>query len=98
MRRRRRRKISCSSLDTFAREFFGQQNTGPVTVPYNRAGVIAGLNKIAPYDWTAFFHRWIDDISVHPPAGFEQDGWKLVYNERPSHDVQKNNFTYSLGF
>lgn len=86
-----------ASLDTFAREFFGQRNTGPITVPYNRADVIAGLNKVAPYDWTAFFHRWIDDIAVHPPAGFELDGWKMVYTDKPSRDVPKNNFVYSLG-
>jgi predicted metalloprotease with PDZ domain len=87
-----------ASLDTFAREFFGQQNTGPITVAYNREDVIAALNKIAPYDWAGFFHRWVDDIAPHPPAGFEQDGWKLVYTDKPSHDVQKDNFVYSLGF
>lgn len=87
-----------ASLDTFAREFFGQHDTGPVTVGYDRAQVIAGLNKVVPYDWAGFFHRWIDDIAVHPPAGFEMDGWKLVYTGKPSHDVQKNNFVYSLGF
>lgn len=86
-----------SSLDTFARDFFGEQNTGPVTISYNRADVIAGLNKIVPYDWAGFFHTWVDDIAVHPPAGFENDGWKLVYNDKPSHDVRKSNFAYSLG-
>ncbi len=86
-----------SSLDTFARDFFGQHNTGPVTISYNRDDVIAGLNKIVPYDWAGFFHTWVDDIAVHPPAGFENDGWKLVYNDKPSHDVRKNNFAYSLG-
>lgn len=87
-----------ASLDTFARAFFGQQNSGPVTVAYSRADVIDGLNKIAPYDWTAFFQRWVDDVAPHPPAGFEDDGWKIVYTDKPSHDVQKNNFVYSLGF
>jgi predicted metalloprotease with PDZ domain len=86
------------SLDTFAREFFGQSNTGPVTVPYTRADVIAALNKVLPYDWTAFFHTWVDDIALHPPAGFAMDGWKLVYSDKPSHDVKKNNFVYSAGF
>ena len=94
----RDRTHGASSLDTFAREFFGQHDTGPVTVSYTRADVIAGLNKVAPYDWAAFFHRWVDDIAVHPPAGFEEDGWKLVYTDTPSHDVQKDNFVYSLGF
>ena len=94
----RERTHGKASLDTFAREFFGQENTGPVTIAYNRADVIAGLNKVVPYDWAGFFHRWVDDISVHPPAGFELDGWKLVYTDKPSHDVTKDNFVYSLGF
>lgn len=87
-----------ASLDTFAREFFGQSNTGPITVGYDRADVIAGLNKVAPYDWAGFFHRWVDDIAVHPPAAFESEGWKLVYTDQPSHDVEKSDFSYSLGF
>ena len=86
------------SLDTFAREFFGGQNTGPVTVPYDRGDVIAGLNEVVPYDWAGFFHTWVDDIALHPPNGFEADGWKLVYTAEPSHDVQQDNFSYSLGF
>lgn len=86
-----------ASLDTFARAFFGQQNTGPVTVGYTRDDVIAGLNKVAPYDWAGFFHKWIDDIAIHPPAGFEVDGWRIDYTDKPSHDVQKDNFAYSLG-
>jgi predicted metalloprotease with PDZ domain len=86
------------SLDTFAREFFGQQNTGPVTIGYDRSQVVDGLNKIVPYDWTGFFHRWVDDVAMHPPAGFEQDGWKIVYNGKPTNAVPKDNFVYSLGF
>ena len=89
---------NAKSLDTFARAFFGQSNTGPVTVPYSREDVIAGLNKVLPYDWAGFFHEWVDDIAIHPPNGFTPDGWKLVYTGKPSHDVKKDNFAYSLGF
>jgi predicted metalloprotease with PDZ domain len=86
------------SLDTFARAFFGGETTGPVVVTYDRADVIAGLEKVAPYDWAGFFHTWIDDVAPHPPDGFTADGWKLVYTGQPSHWVRKNNFWYSLGF
>lgn len=89
---------NAKSLDTFARAFFGQSNTGPVTVPYSREDVIAGLNEVLPYDWAGFFHEWVDDIAIHPPNGFTPDGWKLVYTGKPSHDVKKDNFAYSLGF
>lgn len=87
-----------SSLDTFARSFFGGQNTGPIVVTYERADVIAGLNAIAPYDWSSFFRTWVDDIALHPPDGFTAEGWRLVYTDQPSHWVHKNNFWYSLGF
>jgi predicted metalloprotease with PDZ domain len=86
------------SLDTFARAFFGSENTGPTVVTYNREDVIAGLNAVAPYDWAGFFHTWVDDIAIHPPDGFTADGWKLVYTDKPSHWVRKNNFWFSLGF
>ena len=85
------------SLDTFCREFFGQENTGPIVKTYDREDVIVGLNKVLPYDWTGFFKTWVDDIAIHPPDGFTADGWKLVYTDKPSHDVQKNNFWFSVG-
>jgi predicted metalloprotease with PDZ domain len=86
-----------SSLDTFARAFFGGSDTGPIVVTYDRNDVIAALNTVAPYDWGGFFKTWVDDIAVHPPDGFTADGWKLVYNDTPSHWVPKSNFWYSLG-
>lgn len=86
------------SLDTFARAFFGGQTTGPVVVTYERADIVNGLNAIVPYDWSGFFHTWVDDIALHPPDGFTAEGWKLVYTDRPSHWVHKDNAWYSLGF
>jgi predicted metalloprotease with PDZ domain len=86
------------SLDTFAREFFGGENTGPIVVTYQRSDVVAGLNAVAPYDWAGFFATWVDAIAVHPPDGFTAEGWRLVYSDYPSHWVRKNNFWYSLGF
>ncbi|MEO6836081.1 MAG: hypothetical protein ABI231_09300 [Candidatus Tumulicola sp.] len=86
------------SLDTFARAFFGGENTGPIVVTYDRRDVIAGLDKIVAYDWAGFFRTWIDDVAVHPPDGFTAEGWKLVYTDKPSHWVRKNDFWYSLGF
>ncbi len=85
------------SLDDFSRAFFGGQNTGPDVVTYTRADVVAGLNKLVPYDWDGFFTKWVDDIAVHPPDGFSDEGYKLVYTDQPSHDVPRNNFVYSLG-
>lgn len=86
------------SLDSVARVFFGGQNTGPLTVSYNRDDLIAAFNVVQPYDWTGFFHTWVDEIAIHPPDGFTADGWKLVYSAEPTASVMKNNFAYSLGF
>jgi predicted metalloprotease with PDZ domain len=95
----RRQTNDRSSLDTFAKAFFGNGgDTGPIVVTYDRNDVIAGLNAVAPYDWAGFFKTWIDDIAVHPPDGFTVEGWRLVYTSAPSHDVPKSNFWYSLGF
>jgi predicted metalloprotease with PDZ domain len=94
----REKSNDTKSLDTFAREFFGGQNTGPIVVTYDRQDVIDGLNKVVPYDWAGFFHEWVDKIAVHPPDGFTAEGWKLVYTDKPSHWVKKTNFWYSAGF
>jgi predicted metalloprotease with PDZ domain len=87
-----------TSLDDFARSFFGGENTGPTVVTYDRADVVAGLNATMEYDWASFFHVWVDEIAVHPPDGFTAEGWRLVYTNNPSHFVHKDNFWYSLGF
>jgi len=94
----RERSGNKRSLDTFARAFFGRTTTGPDVVTYDRQDVIDGLNAVQPYDWTGFFHTWVDDVAPHPPDGFTADGWKLVYTGEPSHVVKANNFFYSLGF
>jgi predicted metalloprotease with PDZ domain len=85
------------SLDTFARAFFGQRNTGPIVKTYTRQDIIEGLNRIAPYNWAEFFVRWVDQVAPHPPDGFTADGWKLVYTPQPQHFVTKSDCWYSIG-
>ncbi|HEY5257629.1 MAG TPA: hypothetical protein VIJ12_04545 [Candidatus Baltobacteraceae bacterium] len=86
------------SLDTFARAFFGQGNTGPIVKTYTRDDIIATLARIDPtQDWAEFFHAAIDAIAPHPPDGFTADGWKLVYTDKPSAGGRGANFIYSLG-
>lgn len=72
------------SIDDFSRAFFGRTSTGPQVVPYTRADVIAALNAVQPYDWAAFFNRYIDAIAPHPPNPFEAAGWRLVYKPEQS--------------
>jgi predicted metalloprotease with PDZ domain len=86
-----------NSLDTFARAFFGQENTGPIVKTYTRDDIVSTLNAIQPYDWAGFFQTWIDQIALHPPDGFTADGWKLVYTDKPPSDSRGANFAYSIG-
>jgi predicted metalloprotease with PDZ domain len=75
------------SLDDFLRSFFGQQDTGPIVVPYNREEVEAALAAICPYDWHSFFESHIYQVNSKPPTdGLEAAGWRLVYNATPNNE------------
>jgi predicted metalloprotease with PDZ domain len=91
------------SIDDFAKAFFGVKNGDWDVNTYTFEDVVKTLNDIAPYDWTSYLRERLDG---HGPiiGGFEANGWKLVYNDKPS-DVAKAmetraggaNLTYSLG-
>jgi predicted metalloprotease with PDZ domain len=92
------------SLDDVARAFFGRVDSAPQVLPYDRADVIAALEAVEPYDWSAFFAQRIDAIMPHPPDAFGPAGWRLVYTPTPSafttlqHDRSKSlDARYSLG-
>jgi len=91
------------SIEDFCHAFFGPPDTGPKVVPYHRSDVIAALNAVQPYDWTAFFQHRIDEIAPHPPDPFTPGGYKLVYLDHPSKaEVGGRRYrgvtaTYSLG-
>lgn len=85
------------SLDDMARAFFGRENTPPMVVPYTFDDIVAALNAVQPYDWASYLREKVYTVQQHPPAGFERDGWKLVYTDQPQTYVKKNNLRYSLG-
>jgi predicted metalloprotease with PDZ domain len=91
------------SIEDFCHAFFGPPDTGPKVVPYHRSDVIAALNAVQPYDWTAFFQHRVDEIAPHPPDPFTPGGYKLVYLDHPSKaEVGGRRYrgvtaTYSLG-
>jgi predicted metalloprotease with PDZ domain len=93
------------SLDTMAREFFGRTSTGPLTLTYTRADIVAAMNAVYPYDWRAFFAKRLDTIAPHPPDPFSIGGYKIAYTATPS-DYDKSvasaghgiTTRYSLGF
>ncbi|MFT4111781.1 hypothetical protein [Silvibacterium sp.] len=78
------------SLNDFCALFEGVGgNTPPKVVPYNFEDVIAALNQIAPYDWTAFLRERLDSKSVHAPLeGIEHGGYRLIYNDNPGEYIQ----------
>ncbi|HEU5480007.1 MAG TPA: hypothetical protein VFU90_09255 [Candidatus Tumulicola sp.] len=77
------------SLDTFLHRFTEPSTTGPITQTYTRAQVERLLNEVEPYDWNAFFEKYVYQTSIHPPSDeLERAGWRLVYTSKPNEFVQ----------
>jgi predicted metalloprotease with PDZ domain len=69
------------SLDYFCRLFYGGPNDGPQLKTYTFQDLVDALNKIAPYDWAAYFHKRLDSTSPEAPlGGIEGSGWKVIYS------------------
>jgi predicted metalloprotease with PDZ domain len=99
-------------LDDFARAFFGV-NPGAWNIDtYTFQDVVAGLDRIVPYDWASFLRERLDGHGDLADA-LEAEGWKLVYRDEESKaakavmaSLRKNypkyaggaDFTYSVGF
>ncbi len=72
------------SLDDFSRAFF-RVSSPDVRRSYNIADVVEALNKVAPYDWAAFFQIHVTKKFSQPPVeGLEGAGWKIIYTDEPS--------------
>jgi predicted metalloprotease with PDZ domain len=74
------------TLDDFCTLFHGQGDNGRVWVrPYDAAEVYDTLNKVAPFDWKAFFEKRLSATSADLPlGGVERGGYTLVYTEAPN--------------
>jgi predicted metalloprotease with PDZ domain len=65
--------------------FTEPSTTGPIVNTYTRAQVEQLLNEVEPYDWHAFFEKYVYHPSIHPPTDdLARAGWKLVYNSKPN--------------
>jgi len=81
----RQRSRGARSLDTFLHRFTEPAVTGPIVVTYTRAQVESLLNGVEPYDWHAFFERYVYHTSPHPPSDeLARSGWRLVYTQKPN--------------
>jgi predicted metalloprotease with PDZ domain len=81
----RRQTGGRKTLDDFEHLFTQPSLTGPITKTYTRDDVEALLNEVAPYDWHAFFQRYVYETRPHPPYDdIERAGWRLVYSRTPN--------------
>jgi predicted metalloprotease with PDZ domain len=81
----RERSHGARSLDTFLHRYTEPALTGPIVKTYTRAEIETLLNQVEPYDWHAFFDKYVYQRSVHPPADeLARAGWKFVYTEKPN--------------
>ena len=93
------RKLSngAKSLDDFCKIFHGGTSGTPELKPYEFEDVVAALNSVQPYNWTAFLRARLDTASEHAPlGGIEESGWKLAYGPKPT-DFQTANESYRKG-
>ena len=73
------------SLDDFCKRFHGGGTGRPEVKPYSFSDVVADLNAIAPYDWSAFLTERIKKRgSGAPLGGIEGGGWRLTYDDTRS--------------
>jgi len=92
------------SLDDFAKNFFGV-NAGKWDVnTYNFDDVVATLNNIIAFNWHDFLESRLKGHQ-NLSKSFNDQGWKLIYNDKASVAVtaaearyKRSDFVYSLGF
>ena len=92
------------SMDDFAARFFGLKDGDYGEVTYTFDDVVSTLNGIQPYDWAGFLRQRLTETGKPAPiAGFEKNGYKLVYTDVPpkgsTRGVERGgaNFLDSLG-
>ena len=92
------------SIDDFARTFFGLKDGDYGEVTYTFDDVVSTLNGVQPYDWASFLTMRLTETGKPAPiAGFEKNGYKLVYTDQPTGGATRGverggaNFLDSLG-
>jgi predicted metalloprotease with PDZ domain len=72
------------SIDDYVKVFAGGTSS-PRVVTYTRADIEHYLGEVAPYDWHAFFERYVYSVSPQPPTDeIERAGYRYVLNDTPN--------------
>ena len=88
----RERSHGARSLDTFLHRFTEPALTGPIVETYTRAQVEACSNEVEPYDWHAFFEKYVYHVDVIRPADeLARAGWRLVYTDKSNDFITAGN-------
>jgi predicted metalloprotease with PDZ domain len=81
----RERSHGARSLDSFLHRYTVPALTGPIVETYTRAQIESLLNGVEPYDWHAFFEKYVYHVAVYPPTDeLERAGWRIVYTAQPN--------------
>ena len=94
------------SIDDFARAFFGVRDGDWGDLTYTFDDIVRTLDGIQPHDWRGLLTRRLTEHAAGAPvAGFERNGYRLVYtvDAPPSFKQGEKtrkvaDFTYSGGF
>ena len=75
----RERSHGARSLDTFLHQYTAAVDDGADRQDLRRAPRSKRLlNEVEPYDWHAFFDKYVYAVALHPPTDeIERSGWKL---------------------
>ncbi len=93
------------SMNDFCQIFYAGSPNVPALKTYKFEDVVAVLNSLAPYDWTAFLRAHLDGVSTRTPIeAVENNGWKLIYSEEPNEIeatesalARRMNLTFTIG-
>ncbi len=79
------------SMDDFARAFFGMRDGDWGVLTYRFEDVVATLNALHPHDWATFLRTRLEGLSDRAPlAGFEKNGYRLIYTDQPTAAFRNN--------
>jgi predicted metalloprotease with PDZ domain len=100
----RERTDDKTSLDDFAKAFFGTDDGSWVTKTYVFDDIVAALNALVPNDWSGFLKARLEGRGAAPLDGLARGGYRLVYGDEPSEfqrayetRVKRHDFSFSLG-